>query len=147
MASVCSGKTSYRKISQSFEATRLDVKMIISFWNSTGVSIALLLRRQLNFRMIGEHSTYILRPRDFARFDGKMSCGLVNKSPGRAIDNSQCWLGSEPTSRAHYLCLSHPWWPNYCTISPQAWVATIKLSLTHHIERAAVHCFNILHRT
>ena len=36
-----SGKTSYRQISWSLEATRLDVIMIISLWNLTGISTAL----------------------------------------------------------------------------------------------------------
>ena len=33
-----SGKTSYRQILWSLEATRLDVTMVISFWNLTGIS-------------------------------------------------------------------------------------------------------------
>ena len=36
-----SGKTSYRQISWSLDATRLDVIMIISLWNLTGISTAL----------------------------------------------------------------------------------------------------------
>ena len=37
-----SGKTSYRQISWSLEAARLDVLMIVSLWNLTGISAALL---------------------------------------------------------------------------------------------------------
>ena len=35
-----SGKTSYRQISLSLEATKLDVMMIVSLWNVTGISMA-----------------------------------------------------------------------------------------------------------
>ena len=37
-----SGKTSYRQISRSLEAARLDVTIIVSLWNLTGISAALL---------------------------------------------------------------------------------------------------------
>ena len=36
-----SGKTSYRQISWSLEAARLDVAMVVSLWNLTGTSAAL----------------------------------------------------------------------------------------------------------
>ena len=39
-----SGETSYRQISWSLEATRLDVIMIVSFLNLTSISAALLPR-------------------------------------------------------------------------------------------------------
>ena len=45
-------KTSYCRISRSLEATRMDVVMIISYWNSTGISTALLPRCLSNFRAI-----------------------------------------------------------------------------------------------
>ena len=47
-----SSKTSYRQISWSLEATKLDVLMIVSLWNLTGISAALLLRCLSNFRTI-----------------------------------------------------------------------------------------------
>ena len=47
-----SGKTSYRQISWSLEATRLSVIMIVSHWNLTGISAALLPRCLSNFRAI-----------------------------------------------------------------------------------------------
>ena len=49
-----SGKTSYRQISWSLEAARLDVAMIVSLWNLTGTSAAALPRYLPNFRVIGK---------------------------------------------------------------------------------------------
>ena len=48
-----SGKTSYRQISWSLEAARLDVAMVVSLWNLTGTSAAALPRYLPNFRAIG----------------------------------------------------------------------------------------------
>ena len=47
-----SGKTSYRQISWSLEAARLSVIVIVSLWNLTGISAALLPRCLSNFRAI-----------------------------------------------------------------------------------------------
>ena len=55
-----SGKTSYRQISWSLEATRLDVIIIVSLWNVTDISAA-------NFRAIGNVWTRFSRLRDFMR--------------------------------------------------------------------------------
>ena len=52
-----SGKTSYRKISYNLEAMGLDVIMIISLWNLTGISTAVLWRCLSNFRAVLEKST------------------------------------------------------------------------------------------
>ena len=49
-----SGKTSYRQISRSLEVARLDVTIIVSLWNLTGISAALLLRCLSNFRAMGQ---------------------------------------------------------------------------------------------
>ena len=49
-----SGKTSYCQISWSLEAARLDVAMVVSLWNLTGTSTALLPRYLPNFRAIGK---------------------------------------------------------------------------------------------
>ena len=49
-----SGKTSYRKISWSLEAARLDVAMVASFWNLTDTSAAALPMYQPNVRAIGK---------------------------------------------------------------------------------------------
>ena len=49
-----SGKTSYRQISWSLEAARLDVAMVVSLWNLTGTSAAALPRYLPNFRAIGK---------------------------------------------------------------------------------------------
>ena len=77
-----SGKTSYRQISWSLEAARLDVAMVVSLWNLTGTSAALLPRYLPNFRAIGKVQTRISRLRDFARSCGKTSYSLVNRGPG-----------------------------------------------------------------
>ena len=47
-----SDKTSYRQISWNLEAARLSVIMIVSLWNLTGISAALLPRCLSNFRAI-----------------------------------------------------------------------------------------------
>ena len=49
-----SGKMPYRQISWSLEGSRLDVVMIVSLWNLTSVSAALLPRRLSNFKTIGK---------------------------------------------------------------------------------------------
>ena len=49
-----SGKTYHRQISWSLEAVRMDVIMVVSLWNVTGISAALLPRCLSNFRSIGK---------------------------------------------------------------------------------------------
>ena len=49
-----SGKTSHRQISRSLEAARLDLIIIVSLRNVTGISAALLPRCLSNFRAIGK---------------------------------------------------------------------------------------------
>ena len=61
------GQTSYRKISWGFEVARLDVNMIVSFYNLTDVSTAVLPRRLSNFRTIDQHKTYISWLREWTR--------------------------------------------------------------------------------
>ena len=51
------GKTSYPQTSWSLEATKLVVILIVSFWNLTGVSAALLPRCLSNFGTIGKVKT------------------------------------------------------------------------------------------
>ena len=76
-----SGKASYRKISWSLEAARLDVMMIESLWNLTDISTALLLRYLSNSRTIGKVYTRISWLRDFTRSCGKTSVRRVNRGP------------------------------------------------------------------
>ena len=76
------GKTSYRQISWSLKAMRLGDIIIISLWNLTDISAALLPRCLLNFRAIGKVRTRISRLRDFTRSCGKTSYCLVNRGPG-----------------------------------------------------------------
>ena len=47
-----SGKTSYRQISWSLEATRLDVAMVVSLWILTGTSATALPRYLPNVKAI-----------------------------------------------------------------------------------------------
>ena len=49
-----SRKTSYRQISWSLEAARLDVAMVVSLWNLADTSAAALPRYPPNFRAIGK---------------------------------------------------------------------------------------------
>ena len=74
-------KTPYRQISQSLEAERLDVLIIVSFSNVTGVSAAPLPRCMSNFRAIGIIYTQISRLGDFTRSRGKTSFRLRNRGP------------------------------------------------------------------
>ena len=76
-----SDKTSYRQISWSLGAARLDVAMVVSLWNLTGTSAAALPRYLPNFRAIGKILTRISRLRDFTRSCGKTSYRLVNRCP------------------------------------------------------------------
>ena len=77
-----SGKTCYHQISWSLEAARLDVAMVVSLWNLTGTSAAVLPRYLPNFRAIGKVQTRISRLRDFTTSCGKTSYRLVNRGPG-----------------------------------------------------------------
>ena len=76
-----SSKMSYRQISWSLEAGRLDVIIVTSLWNLTGILAALLPRCLSNVEAIGEVWTQILRLRVFMKSCVKMSYSLVNKGP------------------------------------------------------------------
>ena len=89
-----SGKTSYRQISWSLEATRLNVIIVVSLWNLTGTSAAALPMCLLNFREIGKAQTRISRLRDFTRSCSKTSYRLVNRGPGG-------WFGIKILSYRH----------------------------------------------
>ena len=77
-----SGKTSYRKISWSLEAARFGFKPFQSLWNLADTSAAALPRYLSTFRAILPLQHPISRLRDFTRFGGKTSYGLVNRGPG-----------------------------------------------------------------
>ena len=77
-----SGKTSYRKISWSFEAARFGFKLFQSLWNLAGTSAALLPMCLSNFRAIRPLQHPISWLRGFTRFGGKTSYRLVNRGPG-----------------------------------------------------------------
>ena len=70
------GKTSYRQISYSIEATRLDVVMIAPLWNLTGISAA-LLGYLSNCRAIGKVWNRIARLRKLKESCGKTSVRLM----------------------------------------------------------------------
>ena len=83
-----SGRVSYHKISGSLEAAILDVIMIVSLWNVTGISAALLPRCLSNFEAIGKVETRISRLRDFTRSYGKTSTRLMKRGrPGSFLDH------------------------------------------------------------
>ena len=77
-----SGRASYRKISWSLEAARLNVILIVSLWNLTGSSAAALPSCLSNFRAIEKALTWISRLQHFAKSCGKTSARLVNRGPG-----------------------------------------------------------------
>ena len=76
-----SWRTSYRKISWSLEATRLNASMFVSIWNVTGTSAARLARCLSNVRSIGKFKIWILRLRSFTRSCSKVSVRLLNRGP------------------------------------------------------------------
>ena len=76
-----SGWTSHHKNSWKLEAERLDVVMIVSLWNLTGISAALLPMCLSNFRAIEKVWTRISRFRNFARSCGKDANPLNEKRP------------------------------------------------------------------
>ena len=77
-----SGKTSYCQVSWSLEAVRFDVILIVSFWNLTGISVALLPMCSSNIRPFEKVLTRISRLRYCTWSCGKTSAGLVNRGPG-----------------------------------------------------------------
>ena len=77
-----SDKTSYRKISWSIEATRSAVYIIVSLWNLTCTSAAVLPRCLPNFRAIGLFLIQISRHRDFMRSYDKTSYRILKRGPG-----------------------------------------------------------------
>ena len=85
-----SGKTSYLHTSWGFEAARLNVIIVVSFWNLTGISAALLSRCLSNLRSIGNIQTRISRLRVFT------SCGKTSTTEAMNINLCQikwilCW--------------------------------------------------------
>ena len=82
-----SGRTSYRKISRSLEATRFEFKLPQSLWNLTATQEALLPRGLSNFRAIRSLQHQISRLRVFTRSDGKTSAGLVKKGPDVSMND------------------------------------------------------------
>ena len=67
------------QVSRILEALRLGVKFIVSPWNLTGASAAMLLRRLSNFQATGQLQNHISLLRDFARSDSKTPYHFVNK--------------------------------------------------------------------
>ena len=107
-----SGKTSYRQISWSLEAARLGVAMVVSLWNLTGTSAALLPRYLSNFRAIEKVKTRISRLRDFTRSCGKTSYSLVNRGPGELWSvgcEYRCILKKTDFGKERFDCFSVTW--------------------------------------
>ena len=78
-----SGRTSYRQISGSLEAAKVDANIVVSHWNLPGNSAALLQRCLSNFRAIRKVWTRISRTRYFIRSSGKTSTRLVNRGSAK----------------------------------------------------------------
>ena len=72
-------KTSYRHISWSLEAARLDVIMVVSLWHLTDISAALLPM------CLSHPDPLVSLPQDFTRSCGKASVRSVNRGPDRYI--------------------------------------------------------------
>ena len=108
-----SGKTSYRQILWSLEATRLNVIIGVSLWNLTGTSAAALPMCLLNFRAIGKVQTRISRLRDFTRSCSKTSYRSVNRGPGSQRRDYPVWycklnlLCTLKNSRYIYIYISN----------------------------------------
>ena len=64
------------------QVLRLNVIIIESLWNFSGISAAMCLS---NFRVIGKVQSRISRLRELTRSCGKKSAPLVNRGPGLAI--------------------------------------------------------------
>ena len=105
-----SGKTSYRQISWSLEAARLDVAMVVSLWNLTGTSAAALPRNLPNFRAIGKVQTQISRLRNFTRSCGKTSYRLVNRGPYSVLVDPNVSYVSALDSEGTRNCRSVMYW-------------------------------------
>ena len=76
---------SYRKISWSLEAARLEFRLFPTLLNLTCTLAAMLSGCLSHFRMIGTLKHPILRLRDFMRFDSKTSYCLVNRGHSHGI--------------------------------------------------------------
>ena len=72
------GKTSYHPTSWRLEAARLDIIMIVSLWNFTGISAALLV----NFRAIRKVMIRISWLWNFTRSYGRTGVCLMKSVPG-----------------------------------------------------------------
>ena len=100
-----SSKTSYHQISWSLEAARLGVIMIVSLWNLTGISAALLPRCLINFRAIGKVQTRTSRLRDFTRSCGKTSYRLRPRGPKSRWCRQRGKVPEESPSQFYMMCL------------------------------------------
>ena len=67
------GKTSYRQISWTLEAARLDVVMVVSLWNLTGILAALLPRCLSNIRAIEKNIVWFWFTRNTYWLNGILS--------------------------------------------------------------------------
>ena len=95
------GRTSYRKISWSFEATRYEFRLFPSLWNLTSSSAATLPKCLSNFGAIRSLNHPISRLRDFTRPCGKTSYRLVNRGPGTHAIRLTCNWFQGLTSSLH----------------------------------------------
>ena len=97
---------SYR---QSLVAGRLDVIMMVSLWNLTGISVALLPMCLSNFRTTGKVKTRISRLWNFTRSCGKTSVCSVDKGPESDISMHGQW-----TVAKYLFAVGSKWYFFYC---------------------------------
>ena len=88
-----SDRTSYRKIPWSLEAAGLVAWIIVSLWNLTGASAAVLPRCLSSFKVIGQFWIQISRLRDFARSYNMTSYRILKQDPGHPLYTDQYWQG------------------------------------------------------
>ena len=93
-----SEKTSFRKISWSLEAARFAFRVVVSLWNLTGTSAALLPMCLSNFKAIRQFKVPISWLRDFTRFYEKTSFRILRRGPGDVGYRGLCFLGGKSST-------------------------------------------------
>ena len=111
------GPLSCRQILWNLKAARLDAILIVSLWNVTGISAALLSRCLSNFRAIGKVSTRI----SFTRSCGHTSACLVNRGNELARLNSHAHnvYHGLAAYQKHLTCFIIR--SNYCDLNQGLW--------------------------
>ena len=128
------GKKSYHQISCSLEATKLDVIIIVSLWNLTGISSALLPMCMSNVIAIGKVQTRITRLPDYTRSWGKTSVRLVHRSSGLTPMMIDTCINN-PRTKAH--CHARRWVAHQTGL--YKYVGTMILMGLHGTKHAVIY--------